>query len=44
MSFVLKELQVRLSLKYCAIAAAKDVEIDILRQWQSFQSPVPKYD
>lgn len=34
MSFVLKELQVRLLLKDCAIAAAKDVEIDILWQWQ----------
>lgn len=33
MSFVLKELQVRLSLNY-AIAAAKDVEINILWQWQ----------
>lgn len=34
MSSVLKELQVRLSLKDCATAAAKDVEIYILQQWQ----------
>lgn len=34
MSFVLKELQVHLSLKDCAIAAAKDVENSILQQWQ----------